>query len=328
MRLALGPQVDSLGLGTSGTFDGRQTRPSPCLPVTVPGPYCAGPHSPLRLVRPTLRYTSWMGCYFCFAEGDRSRLSKEHLLSKPVAEAFGLDRSAAFGQLRGTDDPVILAQLDDLAVRFACERCNNTWMNALEHEMAALAAWADPPDQSLTPAQFEILRAWSLKTYLVLSAMVGETRRFAKNPRLPGVIPNLTRARQLREKDARAFDGIGLGLARPHEPSRFAYAFGNPTVIPQGPRYASRKSAGLAIVTLGALQIWVVDPTIFHAAQISFPMRVRILEPGLKYGALRGMPVVPRLEDVVVNNGEHDIVELVDRLNAWARARSTGQLSE
>jgi hypothetical protein len=72
----------------------------------------------------------------------------------------------------------------------------------------------------------------------------------------------------------------------------------------------------------------VVDPTIFHAAQISFPMRVRILEPGLKYGALRGMPVVPRLEDVVVNNGEHDIVELVNRLNAWTRARSTGQLGE
>jgi hypothetical protein len=57
-------------------------------------------------------------------------------------------------------------------------------------------------------------------------------------------------------------------------------------------------------------------------------MRVRILEPGLKYGALRGMPVVPRLEDVVVNNGEHDIVELVNRLNAWTRARSTGQLGE
>lgn len=80
---------------------------------------------------------------------------------------------------------------------------------------------------------------------------------------------------------------------------------GNPTVVPRGPRYASRKSAGLAIVTLGALQIWVVDPTIFHTAQISFPMRVSILEPGLKYGALRGMPVVPRLEDVVVDNGEH-----------------------
>ncbi len=265
-----------------------------------------------------------MGCYFCFAEGDVPRLSKEHLLSKPVAEAFGLDRSAGFGQLSSTDDSVVLAQLDDVAVRFVCERCNNTWMNALEHEMAALAAWAGPTDQSLTPTQIESLRAWSLKTYLVLSAMVGETRRFAKNPKAPGVIPNFTRARQLKEKDAQAFDGMAFGLARPDEPSRFAYAFGNPTVVPQGPRYASRKSAGLAIVTLGALQVWVVDPTIFHAAKISFPKRVIIPDPGLKYSVLRGMPVVPRLEDVVVDNGEHDIVELIDRLNAWARTRSSG----
>ncbi|MGH2577713.1 MAG: formate/nitrite transporter family protein [Actinomycetota bacterium] len=120
------------------------------------------------------------------------------------------------------------------------------------------------------------------------------------------------------------FDGMAFGVARPHEPSRFAYAFGNPTVVPQGPRYASRKSAGLAIVTLGGLQAWVVDPTIFHAARISFPKRVVILEPGLKCSALRGMPLVPRLEDVVVNNGEHDIVDLFDRLNAWASARSSG----
>jgi hypothetical protein len=153
--------------------------------------------------------------------------------------------------------------------------------------------------------------------------MVGETRRFAENPEAPWVIPNFARARQLYEKDARAFDGMAFGVARPHEPSRFAYAFGNPTVVPQGPRYASRKSAGLAIVTLGGLQVWVVDPTIFHAARISFPKRVVILEPGVKYNSLRGMPLVPRLEDVVVDNGEHDIVELFARLNTWASARSS-----
>lgn len=35
------------------------------------------------------------------------------------------------------------------------------------------------------------------------------------------------------------------------------------------------------------------------------------------------MPIVPRLEDVVVNNGEHDIGELMDGLIAWARAQSS-----
>ena len=264
-----------------------------------------------------------MRCYFCFAEGPVPKLSKEHLLSKPVAKAFGLDRSGTFGQWGGGDDSLILARLDDVAVRFACERCNNTWMNALEHELASLAAWADSPDQFLAPAHVEILRAWSLKTYLILSAMVGGARCFVEDPEAPGVIPNFTRARQLYEKEPRAFEGMAFGLARPYEADRFAYAFGNPTVVPQGPRYASCKSAGLAIVTLGTLQVWVVDPTIFSAAQVSFPKRVTALASGLKYSSLRGMPIVPRLEDVVVDNGEHDIVELMDSLTAWARDQSS-----
>jgi hypothetical protein len=263
-----------------------------------------------------------MRCYCCFAEGEVPRLTKEHLLSKPVASAFGVDRSAWFGQVGNTDDSVIVSRLDDLAVRFVCDRCNNTWMNALEHEMAALAVWAGSPSQSLTIAEIETLQAWSLKTYLILSVMVGGTRRFAEDPQGPGVIPNFTRARQLYEKDPQAFEGMAFGLARPHEPGRFAYAFGNPTVVPQGPRHASRKSAGLAIVTLGGMQVWVVDPTVFPAARICFPKQVAHLDEGLKYSGLHHMPMVPDLEDVVVDNGEHDIVELVDGLNTWARTLS------
>jgi hypothetical protein len=97
-----------------------------------------------------------------------------------------VDRSAGFGQVGNTNEPIQLARLDDVAVRFVCERCNNTRMNGLEHEMAALSAWARFRDQSLTPSQTQSLRAWSLKTYLVLSVMVGETRRFAENPEEPG----------------------------------------------------------------------------------------------------------------------------------------------
>ena len=257
-----------------------------------------------------------MKCYFCFAERAVPKLSKEHLLSKPVAAAFGLDRSGTFGQWGGGDDSLVFARLDDVAVRFVCERCNNTWMNSLEHELASLSAWTASPTQPLAPAQVEVLRSWSLKTYLILCAMVGVTRRFTDEPQAPGVIPNFTRARQLYERDPRTFEGMAFGLARPHQTGRFAYAFGNPTVVPEGPRYAGRKSAGLAIVTLGILQVWVVDPTIFHAAQVNFPKRVTIIRSGLKYSSLRRMPLVPRLEDVVVDNGEHDIVELMDSLSA------------
>jgi hypothetical protein len=86
--------------------------------------------------------------------------------------------------------------------------------------------------------------------------------------------------------------------------------------LPQGPRYASRKSAGLAIIGLGSLQVWVVDPTIFRAAKITFPGPVFVAEPGLTYRALRLMPLVSSLDDVVVDNGEHDIAEVIERLTA------------
>jgi hypothetical protein len=46
---------------------------------------------------------------------------------------------------------------------------------------------------------------------------------------------------------------------------------GNPTVVPRV-LYASGKSAGVASVTLGALQTWVVDPTI-SMPRSTFPKR-------------------------------------------------------
>lgn len=265
-----------------------------------------------------------MLCQFCFTEGHVPKLSKEHLLSKPVANAFGIDRSTAFGHIGDSKNPIVLTRLSDASVRFVCEPCNNTWMNSLEHEMASLDGWVGSPDQPLTSNQAQTVRSWALKTYLVLSEMVGQTRRFANHPEAPGVLPNPTRARQLYAKSTEAFEGMAFGLARPRDSDRFAYAFGNPLVIPEGPRYASRKSAGLAIVTLGPLQVWTVDPTIFHSARIAFPKHVTRLEPSLTYSELGVTPIVPDLDSVIVDNGEHDIVEIMDRLTAWAKTQSKG----
>ena len=263
-----------------------------------------------------------MRCHFCFNEGDVPKLSKEHLLSKPVATAFGVDRSAAFGLLGDPNELIVLPRLSDLSVRLVCEPCNNTWMNDLEHGMAALNGWCHGGDLPMTSSQVDALRSWCLKTYLVLSAMVGGTRRFAEDPEAPGVIPNFTRARQLYERNPEAFEGMAFGAARTIEPNRFAYAFGNPTVIPTGPRHANQKSAGLSIVTIGSLQVWTVDPTIFRAARIRFPDGVTTVAAGIRYRKMQTMPLVPRLEDAIVDNGDHDIVELMEQAVAWAKAQS------
>lgn len=261
-----------------------------------------------------------MRCYFCFAEGDVPRLSKEHLLSQPVAAAFDIDRSAYIGHVNAATGSVHVAQLLDAAVRFVCERCNNTWMSALEHRFATLAQWVYSSESTLPLSGLKTLQAWSLKTYLLLSVMVGNARQFASDPTGPGVIPSFTRARQLYENNPAAFEGMAFGLARPKRSDGFWYAFGNPRVLPQGPRYANRKSAGAAVVTIGTIQVWIVDPTIFHSAETRFPRRVVRARVGLESGHLDQMPLLPSLDEIVVNNGEHDFVEVTERLEAWAKA--------
>src|SRR6266536_2607727 len=229
-----------------------------------------------------------MRCFFCYADGEVLRLSKEHLVSRPVARAFGLDRSAAFGRAGNSDSSVSISSLDTLAVKLACDRCNNGWMNEVEHRMASVADWSGSRVLPLSPADFDGIRAWALKTYFVLSAIEGSIRSFGKGTSEFGVIPDFTRARQLYKANAEAFDGIAFGLARVAEEGRFAYNFGNPTVIPQGPRYASCRSAGTAVIAVGHLQLWIVVP-FFPTAQVRLPRRVRLATVGLRAGMLRNM---------------------------------------
>src|SRR5215211_5988786 len=190
-----------------------------------------------------------MRCFFCYADGEVPRLSKEHLLSRPVAEAFGLNRSDTFGRAGNDDSSVTISSLDTLAVKLVCERCNNGWMNTIEHRMASVAEWCGPRPLPLSRAHLDSLCAWALKTYFVLSAIEGGIRNFGHDGSDFDVLPDFTRARQLHKADAQAFEGVAVGLARCSEEGRFGYVFGNPTVVPEGPRYANRRSAGSAIIT-------------------------------------------------------------------------------
>lgn len=278
-----------------------------------PQPTTRGLTSPL--------YSHQMRCFFCYSDGEVPRLSKEHLVSRPVARAFGLDRSAAFGRAGTSDAFVSMLSLNTLAVKLACDRCNNGWMNEIEHRMTSVAKWPGSRVLPLSPADFDTLRAWALKTYFVLTAIEGGIRSFRDNGSDFGVIPDVTRARQLYGANAEAFEGVTFGLARVAEAGRFAYNFGNPTVIPQGPSYASCRSAGSAVITVGHLQLWIVVP-FFPTAQVRLPRRVRLATVGLRAGMLRNMALVPRLDDIIVDNGEHDIVKILDDLKEWTKAQS------
>lgn len=101
-----------------------------------------------------------MRCWFCYLDREVPKLTKEHLLSEPVATAFCIDRSAAFGHVR-EDLSVAFTRLDDSSVRYVCAECNNTWMNDLEHQMAAVADWAFAKDAVLKPEHYDVIRSSS-----------------------------------------------------------------------------------------------------------------------------------------------------------------------
>jgi hypothetical protein len=269
-----------------------------------------------------MSYSEWMRCFFCYSDGEVPRLSKEHLVSRPVAVAFGLDRASSFGRAGNNDSSISVSRLDNVAVKVACDRCNNGWMNDLEQRMVAVGEWADTGSSPLSPTILDSLCSWALKTYFVLSAIEGGIRKFGDGESDYWVIPDVTRARQLYEGKRQAFEGVTVGLAQCKDVGRFAYVFGNPTVVPQGPRYANLRSAGSAIIALGHLQIWIVVPlSLFRHAKTRLPSKVCRASVGLRFKELKSMPLVPRLENIVVDNGEHDIIEIFDRLQRWAEAQ-------
>ncbi len=76
--------------------------------------------------------------------------------------------------------------------------------------MARLSGWMTAnPSVPLTVEHYQSLRAWALKTYLILTFIEGEVRNASKGADLT-FIPNFTRARQLYEGDDAAFDGRQL----------------------------------------------------------------------------------------------------------------------
>jgi hypothetical protein len=268
-----------------------------------------------------------MKCHFCWDEGTETALTKEHLLSDPVARAFRLQRPgmsfARFDRddvLRGDLDGVKWAGLESLAVRIACATCNNGWMNDLEHEMATVARWNVAGSRPLGQERLEIVQRWLLKTYIVLSVIEGSARRFGSDDADFGVIPEVTRASQLRRGDSGAFDGVAVGIARTGS-ENFAYGFGNPSVVPKGPRYANSRSAGVAAVSLGSLQLWIVVPWFRHATT-RLPRGVAVASAGLRARRLTALPSTPDTLAPVVDNGEHDMEELMAALIRGAAEES------
>lgn len=258
-----------------------------------------------------------MKCEFCWDEDRGEPLTKEHLVSQPIADAFHIDRVggqvARFdrGELGdGNLDSVTWCSLAELSVRLACARCNNGWMNDLEHEMAAVARWFRAGDRALGKAQLRAVGRWLLKTYAVMAVLDGATRRFVDADGAVGshVIPDPTRARLLRAGDDGALHSIVIGAGKASDPD-FAYGFGNPTIRSTAQHPPSVRSAGVAAMNLGSLQVWAVVPWI-RSGRVQLPPGLTVLNSRTRANQLRSVPRVPETDRVVVDFGSLDAEEL------------------
>ncbi|MGH9890883.1 MAG: hypothetical protein ACREA0_02625 [bacterium] len=134
-----------------------------------------------------------MNCHFCLTKG---KATKEHLLSKPICDALGIERSMLVASVDGRSGEVSrLNSLDRKSVRLPCEGCNSRWMSKLESNTAqTLHRWLERPDEPLTSVGFQHVVRWLAKTALVLAFAENDARRFMTSP-AETAIPDITTAR-------------------------------------------------------------------------------------------------------------------------------------
>lgn len=246
-------------------------------------------------------------CFFCHRD-DIGALSKEHLFSVPVCDGFGIDRTTDMARLDGNAGRVrSMAPLTQTSVSLPCRGCNSGWMNDLELAMRdEVAPWVRDGAVELGASALSVLLRWALKTHIVLSAMEGNIRRFGRKDwkKGPLVMPQPGRALRLASGDFDgALAGVVVALNRATEPG--FTAFGNPTVVPQGPDHIGPASVSVSGVQLGRLEVWAIVP-VFPSAKVKLPASLAPATPSCVFNALpAGTRMQATLPRIVVDHGHH-----------------------
>ena len=258
-------------------------------------------------------------CMFCFAEsGDNIVPSKEHLISRPVASAFGIDRTGEF--LR--TDPDMTDQrwrpLSGIAWKCVCRDCNSGWMNQLEHEMDSVARWATGPDSGVLGEDRNLtLRKWAIKTHLLLCFMEGDASHFGEDAYPQSVFAPFTLAREVYERDDEAILRAAVGIAFSNASADFVYSFGHPKMKQQGPGRWNATVAPASVIMLGPLQLWVITPHL--DADIYTPPGVTPCSAEVRPRDLGSLDQPMDVQGIVVDYGKHhDAQAMFQALTDWA----------
>lgn len=226
-----------------------------------------------------------MKCAFCLSD---AKTTKEHLLSRPICDVLGFDRTTLVASLDGRNGQLgAVTPLDARSVRLPCGECNSGWMSELERDTAsALRRWMRRPDERLTTAGARHLTRWLVKTAIVFGFAETDARRFVDNP-TDASVPDITAARALAE--GQTPEGVTIGGARVNG-SPYLWGAGNPTVEPTGPDRISCRAINVVALNLGALQLWVVMPIVVQPDELHLPRGVTKLHAHVRYRSLRTRP--------------------------------------
>jgi hypothetical protein len=240
-------------------------------------------------------------CLFCYLETrDAIEASHDHLLSRPVADAFGIDRGAPVARMNTDLSDLRWSQLNGIKRKCVCTSCNNGWMNQLEHGMRSVAEWiSGPADEALGAERDLVLRKWALKTHFLLHFIDGNAGSFTEDP-TGAVVPPFTAARRMFEGDhefVRTECGVGVSLS--NGTVDFAWAFGHPTI--QNPPSAGIPNfTPVSILTLGRLRLWVVTPQLHTPESVAAPSGVVASAAALRPSQLMATVGLPSPDSMTV----------------------------
>lgn len=263
-------------------------------------------------------YRGPMECLFCHGR-EVDRLTVEHLISRPVADAFGIDRTAEISSVdmpTGTIDAT--RPLTALGVKIACGRCNNGWMNDLEHQMRLVAGWINGRTFGITPSTLRSLKRWLVKTHLVLTFIEGGARRFGSSDDFE-IIPPATQGRLLYDDSDDLFTSVSVGFARRSEvvSNSFGYLVETPLVLHNDGERLNRRAASVTVIDLGLLRTYLVVP-IIGGPTVTLPSGVGDLRSGMTFRRLPKTSRVGPTGEITVDYGHHDIHAVMEAVSAAA----------
>lgn len=227
-------------------------------------------------------------CHFCW---ENASLTKEHLLSRPTLETFGLDRSRiGIDSTENLHDPLSATRftpLDDMAVSIACAKCNSGFLMGLEEK--ATRGISMILNQRADEAAVTSIERWLLTRLHWNLFAIGEGRRAFRDASvaqaefdlIAAYLPDYERMHNLWLEEDQALANTRVGIARSDSPNRPSTFQSGGQVSVRRPRGGPDRAAAMFGIHLEGLVLEIVVCSL-PFEKIAFRAGMRPLRPGAR----------------------------------------------